>query len=772
MQDTNIEPVLEAILVNQNEGMDEMNKNLEAIIVQNEENKLEPILENMIIQNDESQKILTDINNSIKEKKVTPKIEIEVDGATIEVIEGPKGDKGDTGAEPTDERLISLIEPLIPTPKDGVDGKDGVSVDKAEVVSNVLDIVLSEIPTVEEIVSQIPIPQNGLDGKDANENEIIKTVLEIIPKPKNGTNGKDGSPDTGKQIVTKLKTLKKGERLSYEDLDDTPTYFQGASKTVSLVELDDVNLTGLTKTNGKYDLGSGGGSGAVDSVNGQTGVVVLTTNDVAEVSDKKYLTNAEETKLGHITVTQAVNLDTIESDTATNNAKVTNATHTGDVTGATALTIATAVVTNAKLANMATKTYKGRTTAGTGVPEDVSVATLKTDLSLVKADVGLGNVDNTSDANKPVSTAQQTALNLKANLASPALTGNPTLQGGILSIGGDGTNTGAIQLLPANGAYNFYSWVNKEVGGSEGIALQRGAYPSVISTPLTISAAGSAVFANNITAGGLVATGSGTFTSTSAAMLSLGASGVYYNMGVSSSVPATIAVDYNFVRSTIGNATITKAASGTHPLVASSSIKPMTIAGSGSTITNTATQYIEGAMTGGTNNYALWVDDGTVRIDGDIENKTQTLTDNSTKVASTAFVQGNKVGYVLSTYSTSGFAAVDSTSFYFAHQITSGGTVVDGMVIPKSGTIKAIVAKLKVKGTLGSSENSTIYIRVNSTDTVLSSTLKWDVASQTLSYTGLNISVSAGDDIQIKIDTPAWVTNPTTNQFASAIYIE
>jgi hypothetical protein len=35
--------------------------------------------------------------------------------------------------------------------------------------------------------------------------------------------------------------------------------------------------------------------------------------------------------------------------------------------------------------------------------------------------VGLGNVDNTSDANKPVSTAQQTALNLKANLISPAL---------------------------------------------------------------------------------------------------------------------------------------------------------------------------------------------------------------------------------------------------------------------------------------------------------------------------------------------------------------
>jgi hypothetical protein len=37
--------------------------------------------------------------------------------------------------------------------------------------------------------------------------------------------------------------------------------------------------------------------------------------------------------------------------------------------------------------------------------------------------VGLGNVDNTSDANKPVSTAQATALALKAPLASPTFTG-------------------------------------------------------------------------------------------------------------------------------------------------------------------------------------------------------------------------------------------------------------------------------------------------------------------------------------------------------------
>ena len=50
----------------------------------------------------------------------------------------------------------------------------------------------------------------------------------------------------------------------------------------------------------------------------------------------------------------------------------------------------------------------------------------KTWQTLNKAAVGLSSVDNTADSAKPVSTAQQTALNLKANLASPAFTGTPT----------------------------------------------------------------------------------------------------------------------------------------------------------------------------------------------------------------------------------------------------------------------------------------------------------------------------------------------------------
>ena len=56
-----------------------------------------------------------------------------------------------------------------------------------------------------------------------------------------------------------------------------------------------------------------------------------------------------------------------------------------------------------------TKTINGTTS------DVVSVATLKSDLNLNPSDVRLGNVDNTSDLDKPISTATQSALDLKLN---------------------------------------------------------------------------------------------------------------------------------------------------------------------------------------------------------------------------------------------------------------------------------------------------------------------------------------------------------------------
>lgn len=72
-----------------------------------------------------------------------------------------------------------------------------------------------------------------------------------------------------------------------------------------------------------------------------------------------------------------------------------------------------------------------RTIAGGGTGASTA-AGAKAALSLVKADVGLGNIDNTADVNKPVSNATQTALNLKVD---KSVVGQPS---GVAGLGADG----------------------------------------------------------------------------------------------------------------------------------------------------------------------------------------------------------------------------------------------------------------------------------------------------------------------------------------------
>jgi methionine aminopeptidase len=68
------------------------------------------------------------------------------------------------------------------------------------------------------------------------------------------------------------------------------------------------------------------------------------------------------------------------------------------------------------------------------------------------AQVGLGNADNTADANKPISTDQAAALALKAPLASPALTGVPTAPTALAGTVSDQIATTAFAYAAANDA--------------------------------------------------------------------------------------------------------------------------------------------------------------------------------------------------------------------------------------------------------------------------------------------------------------------------------
>ncbi len=115
---------------------------------------------------------------------------------------------------------------------------------------------------------------------------------------------------------------------------------------------------------------------AVDSVNTQTGDVVLDTDDISEGTTNLYYTEArvsantnvatntlknsypttDSTKVGFISITQAVDLDTMESNIATNNAK--NSYPTTDATKVGFISITQAVDLDAIESDVATNNAK------------------------------------------------------------------------------------------------------------------------------------------------------------------------------------------------------------------------------------------------------------------------------------------------------------------------------------------------------------------------------------------------------------------------------
>jgi len=174
--------------------------------------------------------------------------------------------------------------------------------------------------------------------------------------------------------------------------------------------------------------GGGGGGGATNlayTASPTNGIVTSDTGTDATIpsgstTNASLMLPADKTKLDGVATGATAN----SSDATLLN----RANHTGTQSAGTITGLATVATTGAYAdltgkPTIPTLTSQLTNDSGFLTTNAVSSVAGKTGVvTLVKADVGLGNVDNTSDANKPISTATQTALNAKENTITAGTT--------------------------------------------------------------------------------------------------------------------------------------------------------------------------------------------------------------------------------------------------------------------------------------------------------------------------------------------------------------
>jgi hypothetical protein len=94
-----------------------------------------------------------------------------------------------------------------------------------------------------------------------------------------------------------------------------------------------------------------------------------------------------------------------------------------------------------------------------------------------------------------------------------------------------------------------------------------------------------------------------------------------------SSTSFTVPSSQDYVGTIFGQEAVTQASSGTHNLFASAAFLSPTITSAASALTEAANVFIKDAPTGATNNYALHVASGLVRLDGGLVQKRTTVSD-------------------------------------------------------------------------------------------------------------------------------------------------
>jgi hypothetical protein len=251
----------------------------------------------------------------------------------------------------------------------------------------------------------------------------------------------------------------------------------------------------------------------------------------------------------------------------------------------------------------------------------------------IGAGTGSGTVTNVSSANGDATVANQTTTPEITIVSAPKLTTAKTLWG--QSFDGSGNVTGSLTdvINITGGANNMV--VTAGTGNSRTMTLRTTTSGGAATTALTLAIDQSATFANTVNATTFLGSFKSDTTISSASIYavplaedttdsSFALKGVSQTMSkiLSGGIITTITTENsNYASLIIGSHPVASPLIGTNPLYAQLAIKPLTNGVSdGAVVTNTATLYIENAdvitTTGG--NYALWVDAGDTRLDGNV----------------------------------------------------------------------------------------------------------------------------------------------------------
>jgi len=121
----------------------------------------------------------------------------------------------------------------------------------------------------------------------------------------------------------------------------------------------------------------------------------------------------------------------------------------------------------------------------------------------------------------------------------------------------------------------------------------------------------------------------------------------------------------------------------------------------------------------------------------------------------------------------------DTQTYYIGNAINLTAPISgsDGrrVIMPKTGQIVAVDICQNIGGVNGSSESSTFTINnvTQSTQSSITSSYVYTASSANIFYTlSSPLLVTAGDKIEIRWTTPAWVTNPTTVRQQMNVYLE